>query len=84
MWNKVLCMKIVWLRDDIQLSLQAYARRSYNIKTSDGVFYQNTQAHLKPYTPKKQECTINTNSVTTDGTITPQAASETTDGTISP
>ena len=29
-------------------------KRNYNIKTSDGVFYQKTQAHLKPYTPQNK------------------------------
>ena len=29
-------------------------KRSYKIKTSDGVFYQKTQTHLKPYTPQNK------------------------------
>ena len=29
-------------------------KRNYKIKTSDGVFYQKTQAHLKPYTPQNK------------------------------
>ena len=27
-------------------------KQSYKIKTSDGIIYQKTQAHLKPYTPQ--------------------------------
>ena len=38
--------------------------------------------HISSLIHPKQECTINTTSVTTDGTITPHAANETTDGTI--
>ena len=29
-------------------------KRSYKVKTSDGVFYQEIQAHLKPYTPQNK------------------------------
>ena len=29
-------------------------KKIYMIKTSDGVFYQKTQAHLKPYTPQNK------------------------------
>ena len=53
-------------------------KQSYKIKTKDGAIYNKTKAHLKPYTPQKQDGPTND---TINGTIRPQVTNGTTDGT---